>query len=276
MRSVLNAYGRALRSQVHGKMLLLSVVPFLLSVLLWGALLFVARQPLIDMVQDFFVNHGVFSLSSPWLAWLGLGVLKTIVVPLIAMLLLLPLMVITALLFIGIVAMPAVVRHVAQRQFATLEKKQGGSLRGSIGCALVASLVFALVWFITLPLYAFPPLALAGQIILWGWLTYRVMAYDALAEHASVEERSAILREHRMPLLAIGMVSGLAGALPGIVWVGGAVLSVVLFPLLAVVSIWLYVMIFIFTGLWFTTYCLQALSDARGAAGEQTARAVRP
>jgi hypothetical protein len=38
---------------------------------------------------------------------------------------------------------------------------------------------------------------------------------------------------------------------------------VVLFPVLAVLSIWLYLIIFIFTGLWFQYYCLQALADLR-------------
>ena len=64
-------------------------------------------------------------------------------------------------------------------------------------------------------------------------------------------------------MLAIGLASGLAGALPGIAWMGGAVISVVLFPVLALVSLWLYIMLFLFAGLWFQYYCLQALSELR-------------
>jgi ABC-type antimicrobial peptide transport system permease subunit len=89
------------------------------------------------------------------------------------------------------------------------------------------------------------------------------MGYDALAIHASLEERRAIVRSRRRQLLIIGTISGLLGALPGVVWIGGALLSVVLFPVLAVLSIWLYLIIFIFTGLWFQYYCLQALADLR-------------
>ena len=65
--------------------------------------------------------------------------------------------------------------------------------------------------------------------------------------------------------MVIGIVSGVAGALPGLVWVGGTVLSVVLFPILAPLSIWIFVLIFVFTGLWFQYYCLQALEDLRAA-----------
>ena len=263
MSAVLQAYGRALASQLSGKMLLLSLLPFLLSVALWGALLYAGLQPLIDTVQTLFAQLDGYQASASWLSLLGLGMLKTVLVPLVAMLLLLPLMILSSLLFMAIAAMPAIGRHVSARQFATLEMKQGGSLLGSLGVALGSVLRFMLLWLLCLPLYLLPPLSLAAQVVLWGALSARVMGYDALAAHASADERVALLRAHRWPLLAIGMVSGVAGALPGIVWIGGALTSVLLFPLLAMISIWLYLLIFIFTGLWFQYYCLQALRDLR-------------
>lgn len=276
MRAVINAYGRALLSQLHGKMLLLSVLPFLLSVLVWGVLLWLGLQPLVDGVGAWFGAHDGFSISGGVLATFGMGALKIVIVPLIAMLLLLPLMVLTALIFIGLVAMPVVVRHVGGRHFSLLEKKRGGSWFGSLFGASAISLIFIVLWCLTLPLYVLPPLALLVQTLLWGWLTYRVVAYDALAEHASAAERSQIMRLHRRPLLAIGIVSGLAGAVPGLLWLGGAVLSVVFFPFLAAASIWLYVLIFIFTGLWFQYYCLEALRQLRAAPIETIADPAQP
>ena len=266
MRNVINSYGRALLSQLHGKMLLLSALPFLLSLLLWGTLLWFGLQPLIDSLQALFTEHDWFRTSSALLTTLGLGMLKTVIVPLIAMFMLLPLMILTALIFMGLFAMPAIGRHIGGRHFPQLEKKHGGSLAGSVGTSLATFLLFIVVWVLMLPLYAFPPAALVGQAVLWGWLTYRVMAYDAMADYASVEERHAIMRTQRWPLLAIGMASGAAGAVPGMLWMGG-VMSVVFFPFLAAFAIWLYVLIFIFTGLWFQYYCLEALSRLRGVRG---------
>jgi hypothetical protein len=216
-------------------MLLLSIVPLLLSLALWGGLLYAGMQPLLDWLHALFADYGLFETSGSILATLGLGFLKTLVIPLVAMLVLLPLMIITSLLFIGVGAMPAIARHV----------------------------VFALLWLVTLPLYALAPVALIVQAVLWGWLTARVMGYDALAIHASLEERRTIVHTQRRSLLLIGTVSGLLGALPGVAWIGGALFSVVLFPFLAVLSIWLYLVIFIFTGLWFQYFCLQALADLR-------------
>jgi hypothetical protein len=263
MNAVLRAYGRALRSQFSSRIVLLSLLPLALSVALWGGLLWMFLQPLLDWLHGAFTDHGGFAASGSILAMLGLTMLKAMVVPIAAMLLLLPLMIITSLLFMGVVAMPAIGRHVARRQFPGLEQKQGGGMFGSLGVNLLATGVFVVAWLLVLPLYALPPLALLAQALLWGWLTARVMSYDALAAHASAQERAELLRRRRWPLLAIGTLSGLAGALPGIAWIGGALISVVLFPVLAIVAIWLYIVIFIFTGLWFQYYCLQALADLR-------------
>jgi hypothetical protein len=56
------------------------------------------------------------------LATFGLGVLKAVIVPLIAMFMLLPLMILTALIFMGLFAMPAIARHVGGRHFRGWKK----------------------------------------------------------------------------------------------------------------------------------------------------------
>ncbi|RZT04219.1 Etoposide-induced protein 2.4 (EI24) [Duganella sp. CF402] len=262
MVGVLRAWSRAFLSQWHGKMLLMSIAPFLLALGVWAVLLYLYLQPLVDQLHALFTEHNLFVTSTSWLRSVGLGTLTAVVTPLIAMLALLPLMILTALIFIGVVAMPVIGRHVGLRHYPQLEQRKGGSILGSIGVALGGMLIFMGLWILALPLYMFPPLAVAVQALLWGWLTTRVMVYDTLADYASAEERRQILRQHRWPLLVIGVISGAAGALPGAIWLGG-VMAVVLFPFLAAASIWLYVLIFIFTGLWFAYYCMDALAQLR-------------
>ena len=266
MKGVAAAYRSALRAQFTGRMLLLSAAPLVLSLLLWGVVLWFGLQPLLDWLHALFSQYDAFETSGNMLAKLGLGVLKVVVVPLLAIALLLPLMIASALLFMGVAAMPAIERHVGNREYPKLEKKEGGSFFGSIAVNLGSSAVFAVLWLFTLPLYAIPPLAWLVQACLWAWVTSRVMSYDALAAHASAEERQALMRRHRSALWAIGFASGLAGALPGIAWMGGALLSIVLFPFLAMLSLWLYIMIFLFAGLWFQYFCLGALEELRSGA----------
>ncbi len=266
MKGVGTAYRQALRAQFSRRMLALSGAPLVLSLLLWGAVLWTSLNPLLDWLQTVFADYGLFQTSGSWLSTVGLGVLKVAVVPLLAIALLLPLMIGSALLFMGVIAMPVIERHVGNTQYPKLEKKEGGSFTGSVAINVGSTAVFAVLWLFTLPLYVVPPLAWLVQACLWAWVTSRVMSYDALAAHASLEERRELMRRHRGALMAMGFASGLAGALPGIVWMGGALLSFLAFPFLAALSLWLYIMIFLFAGLWFQYFCLGALEELRGAA----------
>jgi hypothetical protein len=274
MHSVLISFGRALLSQLHFRMLLLTVLPFLLSVVIWGVILWLGLQPMIDWLHAWFSDNGAFSVAGDVLNWLGLGAIKTVLVPLIAMWVLLPLMILTALVFVGTMAMPIIVKHVGMRQYPELEKRRGGTLWGTLWISAWSFLVFAVLWVVTLPLTAIPPLTFVIQPALWGWLTYRVMAYDALAEHASKPEYEHIMRAHRWPLLLIGAIAGAMGAAPTLLWLGGA-LSVIFFPILAAGAIWMYVLVFVFSGLWFQHYCLEALAQLRQAEA-QRAPAMQP
>jgi hypothetical protein len=264
MRPVLTALGRAILSQLHLRMLLLTILPFLASLLFWGLGLWLGLQPMIDWLHAYFADNNLFRWTGTALTMVGAGAMKTVLVPLLAMWLLLPLMILTALVFVGLGAMPAIAKHVSSRHYPDLERRRGGSLLGSVWTSLAAFAMFVLFWLLSLPLYVLPPLALLVQPVLWGWLTCRVMAYDALSEHASADERRLLMREHRWPLLAIGIATGALGAAPTLLWLGGA-LSVIFFPLLAGVSIWLYVLVFVFSGLWFQHYCLGALARLRHA-----------
>jgi hypothetical protein len=262
MRNVLLALGRALLSQLHFKMLMLTVMPFVLSVALWAAALYLGLEPMMDGLQAWLIQNDGFRVAGQVLGSFGLDAAKALLVPLIALWVLLPLMILTALVFVGAFAMPVIARHVGQRHYPDLEQRKGGSLLGSLWISLASFLVFIALWIVTLPLHLIPPLGLLIQPLLWGWLTYRVMAYDALADFATDAERLAIMRQHRWPLLLIGSIGGILGAAPTLLWLGGA-LSLFLLPLLASVSIWLYVLVFVFTGLWFEHYCLDALANCR-------------
>ena len=89
---------------------------------------------------------------------------------------------------------------------------------GSLGHSVVTTVVCLVLLVVTLPLWLIPPFFAIIPPLLWGWLTYRVMTYDALALHASPDERRAIVRRARWPLFGIGVISGLLGSLPTMLW----------------------------------------------------------
>jgi hypothetical protein len=188
--------------------------------------------------------------------------LRMVIAPLIVVFLATPVVVVVTLLVVAALMMPAMVELVAQRRFPALERKRGGSFVAGFAGALGATLLAVVALIVSVPLWFIPPLVLVVPPLIWGWLTYRVLSYDALVEHASADERRAVTRQHRAALFAIGVISGYLGAAPSLVWASGAI-SVVLAPVLIPVAIWIYTLVFAFAALWFAHYLLAALETHR-------------
>ena len=210
MSDILNALLKALASLFHPRMLALALWPALGAILLWGGLgiyfwqdwsnlltELVAKTPL----QDILIEHQVY--------WV-LGYLATFLL----ILLLTPLVLITALLIASVVAMPVMVKHVAERHFPELEMRHGGTVLGSFKNMLVALLTYCLLWLITLPFWLFAPFAILIPILLTAYLNQRLFRYDALAEHASPEEFRRILERAGGRLYLLGAVLGLLYFIP--------------------------------------------------------------
>lgn len=268
MNDILRALGRALVSLLHPRMLWLTAMPFIVSGLIWGAVIWFGWEPFTDFLRVWLEQWQFTQWIYRFFGYFGVDSVRMALAPFILVALLVPLIVVTALLLIAGWSMPAVLRHLSRRHFIHLEARQGGSFWGSLGQSLGATVVFLIAALVTLPLWLVPPFFAIVPPLLWGWLTYRVMTYDALAYHASAEERRRIVRERRLPLLVIGVATGLLGSLPTLLWVS-SVIMIVLFPVIALLAIWLYVVIFVFSALWFAHYCLRALSRLRA---EEAAR----
>jgi hypothetical protein len=203
-------------------------------------------------------------MSNVW-TWLqnnGMGSLKSVLVPLLIVAAVTPLVVVLSLILVSVMMTPAMVTLVAERRFAKLERKNGASFAGSVTWSVGATLLAVVVMILSIPLWFIPPLVLILPPLIWGWLTYRVMSFDALAAHASSDERKALIKKHRGNLLVIGVISGYLGAAPSLVWASGVVFAA-FFMVLIPVAIWIYTLVFGFASLWFSHYCLAALDELR-------------
>jgi hypothetical protein len=271
MNDLLRSFGRALTGVLHPRMLWLTVAPFLIAAFGWGAAFWFGWDTLVAAASGWLSGASWISALDSMFAIVGFHSVHTVLGPVIVVALAIPLIVVTVLVLIATFAMPAVIAHLTRRHFPGLEARRGGSFAGSLAHSLVTTLVCLFALLVTVPLWLVPPLFALIPPLLWGWLTYRVMTYDALALHASAAERRAIFRAHRVPLFAIGVITGLLGAVPTLLWVSSALL-IVLFPVIAVVSIWLYVFIFVFSAVWFAHYCLRALYQLRSSARDVPSR----
>ncbi len=262
MRQMLDAFWRAAAYCLHPRVIALSVLPLVLMVVASLGLGYLFWDRAIDAVNATLEGWSLVTTFFTWLERFDLGGLKSALAPLIIVFLATPVIVIVALLAVSVLMTPSMLQLVADRRFPKLERRRGGSLwRGALG-SLLATLVALLLMLLSVPLWLVPPLVLVIPPLIWGWLTYRVLSYDVLAEHASREERHELMRRHRPALLAMGVLAGLLGAAPGIVWASG-VMFVALAPVLVPAAIWIYTLVFAFAALWFAHFALAALEALR-------------
>ncbi len=271
MNDLLRAFVRAVASMLHPRMLWLTFMPFVVAAAGWGVLFWFTWQDLVGAVRGWLTDSAFGTTLFHAFDWIGFTSLHAAIAPFIVIVLAVPLIVITVLLLIATISMPLVVRHLSARRFASLEQRRGGTWYGSLVYALATTFICLTLTIVTLPLWLIPPLFALIPPLLWGWLTYRVMTYDALSLHASRAERIVLMRRHRWPLLAIGVATGLMSTLPTLIWAWSLWL-IVLFPAIAAVTIWIYAAILVFSALWFGHYCLHALNamreeEGRGAPG---------
>ncbi|HBH38229.1 MAG TPA: hypothetical protein DDX06_07580 [Curvibacter sp.] len=262
MGLLLDSFWRALAYCLQPRVILLSLLPLLLVVSLTGGLFWLFWDDALVGLRSWLSDWALLDSLYRWLESVSLGHLRTVLDPLLLIMLVLPLVILLSLLAVAWLVTPAVVQRVAARRFPQLVEARGGSFWGSVGQSLGSALLALLALLLSLPLWLIPPLVIVLPPLIWGWLTSRVMAYDALAQHASRAEREQLMQRHRYPLLAIGVVAGYMGAAPGLIWAVGA-MAVVLAPLLVPLAIWIYTFVFIFASLWFTHYGLAALDALR-------------
>ena len=273
MKDLLDAFWRASAYCLHPRVILLSLAPLLVAGGLTLALGWFYWESAVAGVRATLESWALVDTMLQWIETLAGAGLRTFIAPLILVALALP-VVVVSLLLVALLMTPALVSLVVARRFPTLEARRGAgwwqAALWSLACTLLA--LVALV--ISIPLWFVPPLVLLLPPLIWGWMTYRVMAFDVLAEHASTEERRTLMRQQRWPLLAIGVVAGYLGAAPTLLWAASAV-TLIFAPLLMVVSVWLYTLVFAFSALWFAHYALAALARLR-AVPEDVARPVPP
>lgn len=275
MTLLFDSFWRAAAYCLHPRVILLSLAPLLLMAGLALGIGYFFWEPALDAVSETLASWDMVTAIVGWLEGIGLAGLKAVIAPLVVVFVSTPVIVVLSLLVVAALMSPAIVNLVAKRRFPTLERKRGGSLVAGAFGALWATLLALVAIVVSIPLWLVPPLVLVVPPLIWGWLTYKVMTYDVLAEHADRHERRELVRRYRSHLFAMGVLSGYLGAAPSLVWVSG-VMAVVLAPVLVPLAIWIYTLVFAFSALWFTHYALSALQALRAEQAQLAVKAGMP
>ncbi|MDM0050796.1 EI24 domain-containing protein [Variovorax sp. J22R115] len=272
MRLLLDSFWRSVAYCMHPRVIVLSFLPLGLMVVLAAVFGYFFWDATVAWTREALDAWPLLASFWGWIGRLFSGDVTAMLAPLLVVFAATPLIVVVSLLVVAGFMAPALTRLVAERRFPALEQKKGASFIGSMARSLGLTVLAMLALVVSMPLWLIPPLVLILPPLIWGWLTYRVMSFDALAEHASPEERDELLRKHRLPLLGVGVLCGYLGAAPAIVWASGLLFAAAFFVLVPI-AIWIYTLVFAFSALWFAHYCLDALAQLRM---QRAAAAVSP
>ncbi len=196
---------------LHPRILWLMLWPVLVALAFWGAVALVFWAQLVIWLSAI-VRQWV-QTATFFVAWDASDV-AAFAAKVLILIMLVPIIQLTALLILGIFGMPAMVDHVAERRFRKLERRQGGGFGGSIWNAIVALLGMVLIGLLSIPLWIFPPLWPLIPVAIMGWVNQRLLRYDALAEHAEAAEMRRIFTLQRASLYFLGAVLALVAYVP--------------------------------------------------------------
>jgi hypothetical protein len=275
MKLLLDSFWRATAYLLMPRIIGLSMLPLLIAGGLALGLGYFFWDTAHDQVRAALESWSLVEAGLKWVDGSMGPHFRSLIVTLILIALASPVVVVVSLLMVAMLMTPSIVSLVAERRFPTLERRHGAAFWQGVLWSLGATLLSLLALFITLPLWLIPGVILIVPPLIWGWLTTRVMSFDVLADHATTDERRAVIAAHRWQMLLIGIVSGFLGAAPSLIWAVSAA-ALVLAPVLIAVSVWLYTLVFAFSALWFTHYALSALSALRASAAVVAAESTPP
>lgn len=201
MHPVIAALNAALRDLREPRVLALALVPPLVAIAVWAALVWAFADDWARWVAELIA-------TTQWLTWLrdwGLASVFIWASGIAAFALLVPAMLIVAVLATELIAMPVIVPLVAERGFPRLERRRGGTVAGGAWNAVTSIVLFAALWMLSLPLWLTGIGALVLPPLLSALFNQRMFRYDALAEHASADEYRAVVREAGGRLYALGL-----------------------------------------------------------------------
>ena len=236
---VFDAFRKAVRDLCRPQVLAMVALPIVCATVLWVLIGWLSWERLTAWINGWLLA----SQAGRWIAgWAG-GLLQFIAT-LIALALLAPGVLITAVVITEFFTMPGLVNFVAQRDYPALGRLHGGTIMGSVLNSTLAIVIFALLWLVTLPLWFTGAGALLVPLFNSAWLNQRLFRYDALSDHASSEELRTVIAQNRRTIYLLGLLLAVFYYVP---------LLNLLAPAL--------------TGLAFTHFQLGALARSRSKAG---------
>ncbi len=210
-----NSLLKAFLDMFRPRILLLLFIPAVLSFSMTGIVAWLAFDPLkfflldltaasvekvpewvfrwLDLSPKFFIEWGLADKS----AMVALAVVF------------LPFAVVLSFLLVSSFASWVINKHVRLEYYPELELKGNPSLAFSLGNTIKYSLVYILLYFLTIPLMLIPGSIFGIFLLLNKYITYKIGFFDSLSDIATKEEMRAIKLWKRDQYLALAFIVSL-------------------------------------------------------------------
>lgn len=218
MTTLLSSLLRAVLDLFRPRILLLLFVPPLVALFFWGLVAFMFWTPLLAF-GTWMSTHvlNVQQLPAWTLEWVPLtpSLVATSVAGIVVFLSVLPLAFLTTLILTALLVMPVVIR-VLSKEFPDLEKRGGGAnaFVSNFKNLFKTSVIYILLWLLTLPLWFLPGMSIALPLVLNAYLNYRLFLFDALGEFATVDEIHTLLKAKRTDFFLMGLLTAMVFMFP--------------------------------------------------------------
>jgi uncharacterized protein involved in cysteine biosynthesis len=201
LTEIFDAMRKALQDLFRPQVLVMVVAPILCATALWVLIGWYFWDQLTQWVNGILTA----SRAGQWIAGWADGVLRFLGA-IIALALLAPAVLISAMVITEFFTMPGLVSFVAQRYYPELAREHGGTAAGSIANSVIAIVIFALLWLVTLPLWFTGIGALIVPVVNSAYLNQRIFRHDAASDHASRSELKAMNSGNRRKLFLLGLL----------------------------------------------------------------------
>ncbi len=117
------ALGLSVVGLMHPKMLWLTVRPFLWMSFVWAIIFFFLWEPTLELIRVFITNSFLTAWMADVMSATGWDEIRAVMAPLLLVMVLIPIITISLLIFVAFTSIPAVIKHLSkQKQYQLLHK----------------------------------------------------------------------------------------------------------------------------------------------------------
>ena len=123
------ALGLSMIGLMHPKMLWLSLRPFFFVSIAWGILFFFIWEPTLEIIRVFVTTSFLTAWIADVMSAAGWEEIRAVMAPLLLVMVLIPLITISLLVFVAFTSIPSVVNHLSkQAHYQSLHQANAGGI----------------------------------------------------------------------------------------------------------------------------------------------------